>query len=390
MKKYFLILLSCLLVISLVSCNDQGNNDGIPEEPSDTVGTAANTTPPEGDGKAETPSPEAEEITVKLNSGAENVLFFGEREALTEHYFTCDRPASGFEMKIKTVGGSLKLRVTSNGSVRFRAWVDGVSQKAFDGSEYFSVSGNRILEFNGLADGEHTFRFFRVSNDTTTATVYDVTFKGEQLSHNMSDRYFIEFLGDEMTAGSMLADGKDDVTKAYSYLAADKLSADYSVTAIENAGFSTNDPTDLYGREELKRNADMVIVQVGRYDLAAKMDVEEFVAAYKSLILKVKGLNEMCKVLCLLTLDNSEYNEAVKNLLNERGGNELGYYYFEPEIKTNGAYTAAQHGAVAEQLSAYIAQIKDAPVLKLQLKDGGVGTGDIIDYDDAGAWMPVA
>ena len=368
MKKMLLVLLTCLLVIALVGCG----NDG--EDVENTSSTTVSNT--------DTPASENKDVLVKINSKAENILFFGERETLNENYFTCDSPASGFEIKIKVEGGSLKLRIATSGSVKFCAWVDGVAQTAADGSEYFSVNGSRLLTLDGIADGEHTLRFIRVSDGIETAQIYEAIFKGEHLSYDVSDRYFIEFIGDEITSGGSVDNGKDNVTKAYSYLASEKLGADRAVTVFENAGFGNEGTLDLYGANGFKRNADMIVINVGRYELAEKLSADEYAEEYKAFIKKVRYLNgKSCKVLCLLTLDNSEYNNAIKAMLSSLGGDEYGNYFLESQVKSNGALTVGQHSAIAEELYTYISLIKDATVEKVQLKTENDGAGSSIDYN---------
>ena len=392
MKKLLLILLSCLLVISLVGCGGDNNKEDV--DTSDTADAVTETPsddePSEEDEKKD-PAADAKEITVKVNSTTENIRFFGEREPANENYFTCDHAASGFEMKVKTVGGKLGIRITTSGNIYFRVWIDGVAQKApNNGSDYFSILGSRLLEINDIPDGEHTLRVLRVSDGTDTAQIYAATFKGEQLALDVSDKYFVEFLGDEMTSGNMLGEGRDDVTKAYSYVAADKLDVDRAICTYENAGLGTENAFDLYGAAAFERSADMIVVNVGKYDLAAKLGADGFIAKYKELIKQIKLSNgQTCKIVCLMTLDSEEYNAAIKEMIDDLGGGKYGYYYLESQVKTNETLTVSQHAKVADELSAYIAQIKDATVDILKLEVENVGAGESLGYNSE-EWKPVA
>ena len=388
MKKFLSVLLAALLALCLVACG--GNK----EEAADT---SADTTAPTTDAPtADEPTDEEKEpeedntpaVTVKINSKSENVRIFGGKEIKSENYLNCTTPATGFEMKIKTSGGKLGVRINTSGNVYFRAWVDGVAQKAADGSEYFSVLGSRILELDGIEKGEHTVRILRVSGGVDTAQIYAATFKGEQLALDTADRYCIEFLGDEMTAGAALANGKDDVSLAYSYLTADKLGADIAVTSYAKAGLGTAGAFESY--EAGESCANMVVINVGKYDHDASLGADEFVAKYKELIKNVKLANGPdCKIVCAVTHDSAEYGTAVKNMVDSLGGNSYGYYYFSATAKTGDALTAAQHSAFATELSAFISQIKDQTVETPKLHTGTVGTGDTLGYGSE-EWKPVA
>ena len=387
MKKILTVLLACLLIVSLVGCG--GNKEEATDTSADT--TAPVTEAPEADAPSEEEAPKEEEnapeVTVKINSTTENVRFFGEKEVKSENYLNCNTAASGFEVKVKTVGGKFNVRVITTGNIYFRAWVDGVAQKSSNGSEYFSILGSRLIELNDIPNGEHTIRILRVSDGTDTAQIYAATFKGEHLAIDTADKYYIEFLGDEITSGNMIGEGRDDVSLAYSYLAADKLGADIAVTTFEKAGVSTEGTFDLYAAGE--RLANMVVINIGKYDADAKLGVNDFIAKYKALIKNVKLANGAdCKIVCVVTHDNAEYDAAIKSMVDSLGGNSYGYFYLGATTKTADALTAAQHSAFATELSAYISQIKDMTVEINKLHTGTVGTGDSLGYGSE-EWKPV-
>lgn len=373
MKKILLILLSCLMVIGLFGC---GNRD---EETDDASTQPVSEAPSPDDSEGEAES-DAEEITVKINSVSENILIFGEREVHDENFLTCNYPGSGFEMKLNTVGGNIRVRIMTSDTCYFRVWVDGAAQKSTNGSEYFSIIGNKFIELTDIADGEHTLRVVRVSDGDVTAKVYAAMFKGEQLEFDNSDRYFIEFVGDENTSGDMLGEGRDDTSLAYSYLTANNVSADYAITAYAGAGLGenvTSNVFELYSTSgNFARKANMVVLNIGVADVKASTSTEDFKQEYQSLITSLKKNNGMaCKIVCVITHENADYTQAIKDVCDSMGGESYAVFCFESGIKTNDKLTVDQHSILAEALSAYILQIKDIAIdMMIDTEASGVGT----------------
>lgn len=369
MKKALLIFLACLLMTGLFGCASQTeetpNTDTLP---SDTVESESET--------EETPV--RENTTVRICSSAENVLCFGERESANESYLECSNPGSGFEMKLQTEGGTVGIRITASESCDFRIWLDGTEQTSADGSAYFTVLGNRLIELTDVADGAHTLRVIRISETAADVKIYAVTFLGEQLALDTTGRLFVEFLGDGMTAGESLGDGRDDITKAYSYLAADLFGADRAITGYRNAGIAKT--LDLYGTAgDFSRRADMVVLNIGAYDLGNGVDAGTFAEKYGELLISIKKLNgSQCKIVCVINFANAEYAQAVRDACERIGGETYGYYCYESGLQTDGSLTPDQHEALAEGVAAYLSEIETAVVEDMMLKSEESGTGDNI------------
>lgn len=376
MKRLLPLFLSALMILLLSGCAPPGvekpgpdPGTGTDAAGTDTAGTGTETGT-ETDGTVE-----EKEIFVRLSASAENVIRLGERENDSDSFLECNGPGSGFEIRMRTEGGTVGVRVTTSGACDFRIWIDGEAQTAPDGSLYFSVTGNRMIEMTGIADGGHTLRVLRVSGGTAEAKLYAAVFRGELLPAESAGRLFVEFLGDEMTAGVRLGGDRDDAALAYSCLTAAMLGSDLAVTAYPGAGTGTL--LSSYGTAgNFGRFADIVVLNIGVHDLAAQTDAAVFAERYGELLVSLKKVNtSQCKVVCVVNFADEAYAQAIRETCARLGGETYGYYCYESGLETDGTLTPEEHEALARGLSAYLEQIAPLPVEDntLQAEENGTG-----------------
>jgi lysophospholipase L1-like esterase len=189
---------------------------------------------------------------------------------------------------------------------------------------------------------------------------------------------YIEFVGDSITCGwgTIGAYGgaytDQDATYAYSYLLAEELNADYSMTALSGQGLlcgypgvtngylyadPVGDPTVRY---DFARKADVVVINIGTNDYwASDVSEDEFEAAYLAFLKTVKEKNgDTCKILCLYNTMNDTYYNAIFNAVDAIGGEAEGVYVYKLDrAHQNQHPNIAEHAAYAEVLKDVITAI---------------------------------
>lgn len=386
MKKIISVFLLLLLILGISGCaKNDGEGQSSGTDTSIGEGIPPDTNDEESNSNGEQPS--AEETTIKINSSSDNIRFFGKREIANDNYLSCDHVGSGFEAKIITEGGKISIRVMTFDTCSFKVYVDGTTHTAADGSEYFNILGNKLIELNDISAGEHTIRVIRVSGGDNIARIYAITLLGEQLPYEDADseRMFIEFLGDEITAGNTV-DGKADVTKAYSYITATSLDFDYALTTFDGATvdkYAKTSIAEIYSQSYAATpDADIVVINIGAKDIELGTSVTVFEEKYKALVSAVKLTNgQKSKVICVAMLEDDAYNQAIKNVCLSSGGETNGYYCYESEIILSKTATSAQHLSLTSDLKTYIDQIKENSVETSKLMSQNTGVGDIIDIN---------
>lgn len=166
---------------------------------------------------------------------------------------TCDWTAAGVEFKL-LCKGDVSVEITaSNSSTSFLVEIDGRVQKNFAVNK---GKGTYVVA-PALEAGFHTLRIVSEESYGANATIDSITFTGEMLEAEKGKAY-IEVVGDSITCGAGLGNGGDG-TMAYSYIALDKLNADYSICSnggmgIAYAGSETNIFSKVYPYQNLKRD----------------------------------------------------------------------------------------------------------------------------------------
>ncbi len=346
MKKYLLCFLVLAMLLSMVACDGAGQGGGDTAEPTDTV-------PDTDPTPTEEPTQEKVELkytTKKLNSETKGIRVIGERYLASEDQINCDWSCSGIEFTVDCNGGDIKLSVTTEGgSAMFRAYMDGKAWKKTDGTDYYTVSGTGTIKLSRVPAGLHTIRIIKVTGYTLARAAFTkLNFSGTlSTTAPAANEKYIEFVGDSIgcawgTIGQHKGDYTDqDGTLAYTYLLADALKADYSMTALSGQGLLCGTPgmtvgykyaSPLRSRSEeyaFTRKADLVVINIGTNDDYQKNEANitpaKFKEAYKTFIEYVRQKNGAdCKILCLYNCMNDGYSTQIKEVCSELGGSAAG------------------------------------------------------------------
>ena len=169
------------------------------------------------------------------------------------------------------VGGS------TYGKTSFTLLVDGIE----NGYYYINSTATDTqfqeytLTFNNLPSGTHTARLVRRDKNFAAAHTYlkSLSFNGTLNNAPATSNLKIEFIGDSITVGDGLSEAEgNDITKAWAYLTAKGVNAEYSIVGKE--GYNTQKILDqnLYKSWSTVANnidysptkkADMVIINLG-------------------------------------------------------------------------------------------------------------------------------
>lgn len=420
MKKIIAILLAMLLGVGcLAACSKKEEPNG---DTSDTAAESVSDT--EGDGKEDENTEDKndekddkEKLTPKtfsITSTTEGVKVLGVRNLASDNSLNLTWSCSGVEFAIKLDGGNVKLNFGLTKPCLFRVWVDGEEYKQ-NNSPIIEVTSIGVMNLSGLSEGEHVIKLIKVTDPTRcpNAELRSVVFAGELITYReIKDKeLYIEFVGDSITSGYGTLNKDDpndgtytamDGTLAYSYLLAEALDADYSMTSLsgyrlvehfikDNGGdiadslYLKTAPTanaeEDYGFE---RKADIVVINLGTNDYAQNMGEQTFEEYYVKLLNAVKEKNgEDCKILCLYNAYNNTYENAILSAVKRAGG--AGKAIVAYKLDCVGAHpTAAQHAAYAEVLKPIIENLPEPFEPILNVIPEGNGDEDNMDWNTFG------
>ena len=309
------------------------------------------------------------------------------RTVSDEIYGLCvDWTAAGIEFIADCKGDIvLKAMVPNRGDIYLTVWIDGVrSEKRLlaDGSDIL----NELVLAEDLPAGRHTIKVLRQSEGMfQPMTFVSLDLNGKLLFRPKNNRYYIEFLGDSITAGygdllNVQVTGNNDEgttlwedgTQAYAYLTAEKLGADYSILAISGISVATGDPSSpmLYpytsyyrnNQEEwgFERQADVVVVNLGTNDQVNQVSAEDFRTAAASYVALIREKTPDAAIVWVSGMMGTNFIAEVESVFAELGGEEAGYYTLVlPESRGGGHWhpNAAEQMQAAEMLTAFLEPI---------------------------------
>ena len=218
---------------------------------------------------------------------------------------------------------------------------------------------------------------------------------------------FIEFIGDSITCGygvdgvygkDVFKTANENVTKAYGYLAAAALNADYSMVSYSGHGILSGYTSQgklnqsqlvpkYYGQVghcsalvegkhkiqddlwDFSRQPDLIVINLGTNDASytggdAKLQ-KEFAAAYTEFLKKVREKNPDAPILCTLGIMGQTLCDAidlaVTGYSEETGDNNINTMRFEMQQEADGYGvdwhpSAVTHQKAADQLTAFVRQ----------------------------------
>ncbi len=275
--------------------------------------------------------------TYPLNQNTLGIKVLGERYLKSDDHIAMDWSCSGIEFFVELNNTSkISFLAKSSANCYFRAYVDDVPVMNGD-SLYFTVTAQgTTIELKDIPYGRHTIRLIKVTGYTiATAQVLSVTLDGTIDPTAPADKdLHIEFLGDSISCGWGTIGGHtgaytdQDGTLAYPYRVAEKLNADYSITALSGCGviygslnFDKNylhaSPNRTKNEEyDFARQADIVVINLGTNERGNGADPAEFEEGYLRLLRNVFAKNgDDCFVYCLWGAMNDAYSTQIRSAI---------------------------------------------------------------------------
>ena len=244
--------------------------------------------------------------------------------------------------------------------IYFTVYVDGIrSEERF---EILNNGNKNITVAQNLEAGNHTVALYRQSEyDAGDACVTFVRLNGYLTNPPQDKEYYLEFIGDSLTAGfgnlnenydSSISGGAplyQDGTQTYAFLAAQAINADISVVAVSGIGIiSGYQPylmPDVY--EEFpwnnyrnEREPDAIIINLGTNDYTTKdlngITLEEIQDGMESFMLKLRALHPESKIIFASGIMIDELCHYAESAVRNVGGKNSGFYYLQLEKNTDG------------------------------------------------------
>jgi len=372
MKKWFLSLLSCLLVLALTAC-------AAPQAPVTEI----------------IPSTEAivyAQQDYDLHKVSDKLLLLG-RASSANNGIACDFTADGiaFEAYIQ---GEFSFTVNCSKDAYFTVYVDGVRlEQRFEAKGEFK---DRKIVVGDL--GEMALHSIRILKQTEAknaiATLKSMQFYGCLYAPAAQKNLYVEFIGDSISCGYgnlWTTDSPDpsnksgtalyqDGTQGYAFLTAELLDADCSVIGCSGIGIDrsyTNQngsgyrmidfyPAASYCRTPLEkydfsnsRVPDLVVINLGTNDQSVGSTEAAFKTGVKELIEYVRSAyNTDVPIVWAYGMMSEGRSNWTKAVIDEMGGESAGLYMVQlPQNKQggNGHPSLKAHMEAAQRLSAFIA-----------------------------------
>ena len=291
------------------------------------------------------------------------------RTQLVNGTLMLDWSVSGIEFEAKCSGtvsatfNSKSISDASNlGGVYFTIVVDGV-EKARD---YFRISqrGEVTVKLaENLPEGKHTFAIYRqTEHDAGEVGISTISMKGSLLAKPANKEMYIEFIGDSISAGfGNLSNNPNqdnagkplyqDGTKAYTFLTAKALDADFSNVCWSGIGckygYGSITMQDVYPLQRYKydkntqydftaREPDVVVLALGTNDNSNQKDAAKRKAGMEEMLTLVREKNPNAKIVWIYNMMTSGVNDQVQEIVREFGGAEKGYYCVKLTMNTSG------------------------------------------------------
>lgn len=231
----------------------------------------------------------------------------------TEDTLICDHSASGICFRAG-IQGSLSLKLHCSGLCYFTVYIDGVRQ-----DDRIAVpQGTHTVEFACFEEfGIHTVTLVRQTEAALAlCSLESLIFQGSILDLPERSEPFLVFIGDSITAGyGNLCSGScpnpggpenQDATRAFAYLTAKELNADYEIVCCSGIGIARGFvscrmeeyfPASSFHRNpeepyHASRIPDVIILNLGTNDAAwgsTAQELEQEVADLITLLAKIYG-----------------------------------------------------------------------------------------------------
>ncbi len=412
------IILTVLLVLVCAACgsNEAGreSNGGQSEAVGGSVeGTQGVDVPEVTEEPAATEEPEAGLTGKTYDAGIflmtrDNVKLLG-RTWLNNDIRWCSYSATGVEFVFTGKKCTFHLRGDSmfdqkSRQPRYAIYVD--DEPVVDEMMDKGIKEVPVLDLDTAE--EHVIRFVKLSesSDSSLGISYISCDEDATIAPTAEKELKIEFVGDSITCGygvdgvlgDVYATSNEDATKAYAYLTALELEADYSLVSLSGhgiiSGYTSNGQKQekqamplyydklgsSYGSAGGKNPAeidwdfrfvpDVVVINLGTNDNsytgndAAKK--EEYVLGYVAFLKQVREKNPDAEIICTLGVMGQELcpqiQDAVERFSAETGDTKVHFVKLDVQAYENGWAvdyhpTAASHEHAAEQMAEAIREI---------------------------------
>lgn len=365
-RSLLIILCALSMIFTMASCQN-GKKD---QPPVTTPDIATETdTEPSGDEPDPPVTGDPTPSTFALNSDTKGIKILGERCLYSATQLNCDWTGSGLEMDVMHEGGDMVFTAAATGDCYFRTYVDGVVWKDAEGSVYHTVTAaSKQIIMKNVPVGRHRIKIIKVTGYTLArAQIFNVKFAGSIIETPPEDKdLYIEFVGDSICCGwgtigeHQGAYTDQDGTLAYPLKVAERLNADYSVTALSGQGLLMGNPgmtngylyaSALRSTEQeyaFERKADIVVINIGTNDYSRQtqysIDAEKFKTAYVNFLKTVMEKNGPdCKIYCLYNTMNDTFYNAILSACQEVCGGSNEIYTLKMERTASGHPTVQEH-----------------------------------------------
>lgn len=389
MKKTISTLLAAAIaVLSLTSCSGEAAEGGDQNESSGASTSA--------------PDPTAE---MSYKPTEDNVKQLG-RTLYIEDTLYCALSGTGMEFAFTGTQCSITVKGDSSASA---------SNADSNARVAIYLNGERVIDdmvdkpeevyevFKSDTEKEVTISLVKLSESpNSTIGIKEIKATGTAIKPTLNKDKLIEFVGDSITCGYGVDDPDkshhfstktEDVTKAYAYLTAQKLNADYSIVSFSGYGIISGYSGDgnkvaaqivppLYDKlgttwttngtfapsyEEWdfgKRQPDAIVINLGTNDDSYTKDnaelQEEYCTAYTEFLKQVREKNPDAKILCVFGVMGDRLfpyvQKAVDNYTSETGDTNVSALKLDPQSPRDGYSadwhpSATTHEKVAEKVA---------------------------------------
>ena len=323
-----------------------------------------------------------EYTTMRISKYADKVKVYGRSSSSTSGV-TVDWSGSGIEFNAECFG-DISVTVSSTKSTYFAAYVNGEKLDtlflANEGTNTFKIA-------EGLDYGVYNVRLLKCANVVQANCIAEsIKIDGKLLDAPADKELLIEFIGDSITCGYGVIEGATsdsanvgtykycDATRAFAYLTAEKLGADWRIEGVSGAGMvsgytSYTVPeiyyTHTWARNKTKqydfaneRTPDVIVINLGTNDQSKSSNAEAFRTAVKTFVQTIREkYGKDIPIVWAYGMMNDAMNTHVKTVFEGLGGAAHGYYTVkltQNKKGGNGHPNAAGQITAAEELTKFL------------------------------------
>ncbi|MCM1054277.1 MAG: GDSL-type esterase/lipase family protein [Bacteroides sp.] len=384
MKKKISLLCAAAMVLSLTGCG----------------GTAAeNNENTESENQSMTENSTANALTEAVyTASGDNVKLLG-RTYFDEDVLYCALSGTGAEFTFTGTKCSVVIKGDDNSAnpgaadnlARIGIYLDG--ERVID--DMINESEKSYDVFESEEAKEVTVSVVKLSESPmSTVGIKEIKVTGSEIKPTPDKDMYIEFIGDSITCGYGIDDpdkdhhfvtSTEDVTKAYAYLTAQALNADYSIVSFSGygiiSGYTTNNEKvtsqtvpQFYTKlgyswstngtfspqnvewDFSKRQPDLVVINLGTNDDSyAQSEIDrqnEYAEGYADFIKLIREKNPSARILCVFGVMGDRLypfvEQAVESYTAETGDTNVSALQLRPQNARDG-YSADWHPSVTTQ-----------------------------------------